>query len=102
MLLACLHPSIASVLIGTNVSYLHRICETDFFNVLLDLFKQYCWNNILHSQVKKCFSYAFSAFVHGEDNICTPSALQTHVGVALSAGITFNPMIDEHFDFYRF
>ncbi|XP_031622169.1 serine/threonine-protein phosphatase 6 regulatory subunit 3-B [Contarinia nasturtii] len=72
--------TLLSVLIETgNQDIIDAICETDFFNVLLDLFKQYCWNNILHSQVKKCFSYAFSAFVHGDDNTCTPSALQTHI-----------------------
>lgn len=54
-----------------------RICETNYFEILLDLFKQYCWNNILHNQVKKCFSYAFS--FDTKDNTCTPSALQTHV-----------------------
>lgn len=63
-----------------------RICETDFFNVMLDLFKQYCWNNILHSQVKKCFTYAFSSFEHREDN---PSALITHVSIALTIQAQF-------------
>ena len=71
--------SISLIKQPNNMQSFCRICETDFFNTLLKMFKQYCWNNILHNQVKKCFTYAFSAFDNADGNPVTPSALQTHV-----------------------
>lgn len=44
-----------SALLSTSLS----ICETDFLDNLLGLFKQYCWNNFLHSEVEKCLHSIF-------------------------------------------
>lgn len=29
---------------------------------MLDLFRRHCWNNFLHSQAKKCLTYAIGAY----------------------------------------
>lgn len=39
-----------------------RICASGFFKTLLDLFRRHCWNNFLHSQAKKCLTYAIGAY----------------------------------------
>lgn len=61
-----------------------RICASNFFKTLLNLFKQYCWNNFLHSQVKKCLSYAIGAYDENRNEASGSvqleiSALQRHV-----------------------
>lgn len=72
-----------TVLIETeNNDILNAICEIDFFNILLKLFKEYCWNNFLHNQVKKCLVFAFRKFDEQSDTTPTvliPSALQKHI-----------------------
>ncbi|KAH8302301.1 hypothetical protein KR044_004919 [Drosophila immigrans] len=35
------------------------ICATDYFSLLLDYFKEYCWNNFLHSEMEKALHLAF-------------------------------------------
>ncbi|XP_053956782.1 serine/threonine-protein phosphatase 6 regulatory subunit 3 isoform X1 [Anastrepha ludens] len=51
---------IFTVLLQTkNEEILNTVCETDFFETLLTLFKQYCWNNFLHSEVEKCLQLVF-------------------------------------------
>ncbi|XP_060651672.1 serine/threonine-protein phosphatase 6 regulatory subunit 3 [Drosophila nasuta] len=35
------------------------ICATDYFALLLDYFKEYCWNNFLHSEMEKALHLAF-------------------------------------------
>lgn len=60
--------------------YFHRICKTNFFAELLNLFKQYCWNNFLHNYVKKCLVYSVQAFdTKPNDPQLVISALQKHV-----------------------
>ncbi|KNC33937.1 hypothetical protein FF38_03525 [Lucilia cuprina] len=49
-----------TVLLETNNEDIFKaICETDFFDILLSLFKEYCWNNFLHSEVEKCLHFIF-------------------------------------------
>jgi serine/threonine-protein phosphatase 6 regulatory subunit 3 len=63
-----------------NSTIIFRICKTDYFNTLLNLFKQYCWNNFLHNYVKKCVTYAIQSFdTIPEETILVISALQKHV-----------------------
>ncbi|XP_004524511.2 serine/threonine-protein phosphatase 6 regulatory subunit 3 isoform X2 [Ceratitis capitata] len=51
---------IFTVLLQTkNEEISKAVCETDFFETLLTLFKQYCWNNFLHSEVEKCLQLVF-------------------------------------------
>ncbi|XP_068142861.1 serine/threonine-protein phosphatase 6 regulatory subunit 2 [Drosophila tropicalis] len=35
------------------------ICSTEYFSLLLDYFKQYCWNNFLHSELEKALHLVF-------------------------------------------
>uniref|UniRef100_A0A6B2EKT0 Putative serine/threonine-protein phosphatase 6 regulatory subunit 3 isoform x3 n=1 Tax=Phlebotomus kandelakii TaxID=1109342 RepID=A0A6B2EKT0_9DIPT len=76
-----------TVLIETQDSdIINAICATDFFNTLLNLFKQYCWNNFLHNHVNKCLRYALKSFDTGIDQenyktVLHLSALQKHVVV---------------------
>ncbi|XP_055690524.1 serine/threonine-protein phosphatase 6 regulatory subunit 3-B [Lutzomyia longipalpis] len=76
-----------TVLIETQDSdIINAICATDFFNTLLNLFKQYCWNNFLHNHVNKCLRYALNAFDTGVSTenyktVLNLSALQKHVVV---------------------
>ncbi|XP_061394874.1 serine/threonine-protein phosphatase 6 regulatory subunit 3 [Musca vetustissima] len=49
-----------TVLLQTNNEEICKaICETDFFDILLTLFKEYPWNNFLHSEVEKCLHTIF-------------------------------------------
>ncbi|XP_073841608.1 phosphatase 6 regulatory subunit 1-like protein fmt isoform X2 [Musca autumnalis] len=49
-----------TVLLQTNNEEICKaICETDFFDILLTLFKEYRWNNFLHSEVEKCLHTIF-------------------------------------------
>ncbi|XP_067612608.1 serine/threonine-protein phosphatase 6 regulatory subunit 3 isoform X2 [Eurosta solidaginis] len=79
---------IFTVLLQTkNEEILKAVCETDFFDTLLILFKQYCWNNFLHSEVEKCLHLVFytqlsnnnNNAMHGRTNNATFSKLGNNV-----------------------
>lgn len=57
------------------------LSQTQLFNILLKLFKQYCWNNFLHKQVKSCIQAAVQSFdqVPGDSQQLTVSPLQKHL-----------------------
>lgn len=57
--------------------FFHSICQTDFFVTLVQLLKKYCWNNLLHNQVKTCLIYALTP----RSSDAPISALITHVSV---------------------
>lgn len=38
---------------------LASICATEYFSLLLDYFKEYCWNNFLHSELEKALHLVF-------------------------------------------
>uniref|UniRef100_A0A0A1WFA3 Serine/threonine-protein phosphatase 6 regulatory subunit 2 n=1 Tax=Zeugodacus cucurbitae TaxID=28588 RepID=A0A0A1WFA3_ZEUCU len=60
---------IFTVLLQTkNETILKAVCETDFFETLLTLFKQYCWNNFLHSEVEKCLQLVFYTKLSNNNN----------------------------------
>uniref|UniRef100_A0A1I8M876 SIT4 phosphatase-associated protein n=1 Tax=Musca domestica TaxID=7370 RepID=A0A1I8M876_MUSDO len=49
-----------TVLLQTsNEEICKAICETDFFDILLTLFREYRWNNFLHTEVEKCLHTIF-------------------------------------------
>lgn len=60
--------------------FLTSLCETNIFNTLLNVFKQYCWNNFLHKQVKSCITVAVQSFdqVPGDTSLIV-SDLQKHL-----------------------
>lgn len=53
------------------------ICKTDFFVTLMELFRTYCWNNLLHNQVRTCLVYALTPSAASSES--PMSALHTHV-----------------------
>ncbi|XP_034481011.1 serine/threonine-protein phosphatase 6 regulatory subunit 3 isoform X2 [Drosophila innubila] len=49
-----------TALLETKHETIHQaICATDYFDLLLDYFKEYCWNNFLHSEMEKALHMVF-------------------------------------------
>ncbi|KAL7734136.1 hypothetical protein ACLKA6_011816 [Drosophila palustris] len=49
-----------TALLETKHETIHQaICATDYFGLLLDYFKEYCWNNFLHSELEKALHMVF-------------------------------------------
>jgi len=46
-------------LITKSLFPLYRICATEYFSLLLEFFKQYCWNNFLHTEMEKALHVVF-------------------------------------------
>ncbi|XP_053674500.1 serine/threonine-protein phosphatase 6 regulatory subunit 3-B [Anopheles nili] len=75
-----------TVLIETeDKEVITTICETNYYNILLKLIKQYCWNNFLHSRANVCIKYAVGSFDQNEgagadgDSNLVISNLQRHI-----------------------
>ncbi|KAJ6635015.1 Serine/threonine-protein phosphatase 6 regulatory subunit 3-B [Pseudolycoriella hygida] len=73
----------AALLKEDNSIFTQAICNSEFFNTLLKLFKQYCWNNLLHTQVLNCVCAVFPILSPYETitEDLPVSALQSHVVV---------------------
>ncbi|XP_036337690.1 serine/threonine-protein phosphatase 6 regulatory subunit 3-like isoform X1 [Rhagoletis pomonella] len=88
---------IFTVLLQTkNEEILKAVCETDFFETLLILFKQYCWNNFLHSEVEKCLHLVFYTQLSNNNNSLQGSTIVNDG----SFGKTGNSI--EHTSFFDF
>lgn len=47
------------------------ICATEYFSLLLDYFKEYCWNNFLHSELEKALNLVFNNGLGGNNTAST-------------------------------
>ncbi|KAH8406898.1 hypothetical protein KR222_010515 [Zaprionus bogoriensis] len=72
------------------------ICDTEYFSLLLVYFKEYCWNNFLHSELEKALQLVFSGdsntsnenlddFIHYLEK-CTNNALMLMNGKRAEGG----------------
>lgn len=69
-----------TVLVKTNdKEIIKSICATEYYNTLLMLVKQYCWNNFLHSRASACITYALAAYDVIDVDTFSTSNLQRHV-----------------------
>lgn len=50
---------------------LFSICATEYFSLLLDYFKEYCWNNFLHSELEKALHLVFNNGLGGNNTTST-------------------------------
>ncbi|XP_058792576.1 serine/threonine-protein phosphatase 6 regulatory subunit 3 [Phymastichus coffea] len=51
---------LVSLISTNNISVFEKFAELNTFNILLDLFFQFAWNNFLHTQVQQCLSLAIN------------------------------------------
>ncbi|XP_058125399.1 serine/threonine-protein phosphatase 6 regulatory subunit 3 [Anopheles ziemanni] len=69
-----------TVLVKTNdKEIIKSICATEYYNTLLMLVKQYCWNNFLHSRASACITYALAAYDVIDVDTFKTTDLQRHV-----------------------
>lgn len=73
---------LASIISSNNEELIQELVNLGTFQVMLDLFFKYPWNNFLHTQVENCLISALKTYVNdGSDE--NSNALCKHVSITL-------------------
>ncbi|KAH8380729.1 hypothetical protein KR200_003659 [Drosophila serrata] len=64
------------------------ICSTEYFSLLLEYFKQYCWNNFLHTELEKALHLVFNNEPTTANNMTEPNIFP------MSCAWIFNAVLD--------